>query len=189
MLTGLWDRLLDAVSRRTPAGVVDSWFRPCRLLEFEGDHLKIAAPNSYSREWLVQRYLPVLTNGAAVAIGGRQRVSIVVDSPLDEGDPSPSYPPHSARSHATLESLIPRYTFDTFVVGSGNQFAQAASQAVAELPSRAYNPLFIYGGGGLGKTHLLHAVGHQTSRPFSALAAAYLSSERVNNHLINSSSD
>src|SRR5262245_9622757 len=185
MLTGLWDRLLDAVSRRTPAGVVDSWFRPCRLLEFEGDHLKIAAPNSYSREWLVQRYMPVLENAAAEAIGGRPRVSIVVDSPLEEGDPSPPYPHASARSHATLESLIPRYTFDTFVVGSGNQFAQAASQAVAELPSRAYNPLFIYGGVGLGKTHLLHAVGHQSAKLFAGMKVSYVSTERFTNELIN----
>ncbi|OLB36516.1 MAG: hypothetical protein AUI04_18745 [Candidatus Rokubacteria bacterium 13_2_20CM_2_64_8] len=81
--------------------------------------------------------------------------------------------------------MNPRYTFDSFVVGSSNQFAQAASQAVAELPSRAYNPLFIYGGVGLGKTHLLHAVGHQTSRLFPAMAVAYLSSERFTNELIN----
>src|SRR5262245_50664411 len=185
MLTGLWDRLLDAVSRRTPAGVVDSWFRPCRLLEFEGDHLKIAAPNSYSREWLVQPSRPVLENAAAEAIGGRPRVSIVVDSPLEEGDPSPPYPHASARSHATLESLNPRYTFDTFVVGAGNQFAQAASQAVAELPSRAYNPLFLYGGVGLGKTHLLHAVGHQSARLFAGMTVAYVSTERFTNELIN----
>src|SRR2546428_1155407 len=70
----------------------------------------------------------------------------------------------------TVEGLNPRYTFDTFVVGSSNQFAQAACQAVAELPSRAYNPLFIYGGVGLGKTHLLHAVGHQSVRLFPGMA-------------------
>jgi len=169
----------------SPAFGIDSWFRPCRLLEFEGDHLRIAAPNSYSREWLVQRYLPVLENAAAEAVGGRPRVSIVVDSPLEEGDPSPPYPHASARSHATLESLIPRYTFDTFVVGSGNQFAQAASQAVAELPSRAYNPLFIYGGVGLGKTHLLHAVGHQSAKLFAGMKVSYVSTERFTNELIN----
>ena len=84
-----------------------------------------------------------------------------------------------------IEGLNPRYTFDTFVVGSSNQFAQAACQAVAELPSRAYNPLFIYGGVGLGKTHLLHAVGHQTNRLFPAMSVVYLSSERFTNELIN----
>ncbi len=84
----------------------------------------------------------------------------------------------------TAERLNPRYTFDTFVVGSSNQFAQAACQAVAELPSRAYNPLFIYGGVGLGKTHLLHAVGHQSGRLFPGMVVAYLSSEHFTNELI-----
>ena len=84
----------------------------------------------------------------------------------------------------TAERLNPRYTFDTFVVGSSNQFAQAACQAVAELPSRAYNPLFIYGGVGLGKTHLLHAVGHQSGRLFHGMVVVYLSSEHFTNELI-----
>ena len=84
----------------------------------------------------------------------------------------------------TAERLNPRYTFDTFVVGSSNQFAQAACQAVAELPSRAYNPLFIYGGVGLGKTHLLHAIGHQSGRLFHGMVVVYLSSEHFTNELI-----
>ncbi len=84
----------------------------------------------------------------------------------------------------TAERVNPRYTFDTFVVGSSNQFAQAACQAVAELPSRAYNPLFIYGGVGLGKTHLLHAIGHQSGRLFHGMVVVYLSSEHFTNELI-----
>ena len=99
--------------------------------------------------------------------------------------PERSAPPAPARGSANVEGLNPRYTFDTFVVGSSNQFAQAASQAVAELPSRAYNPLFIYGGVGLGKTHLLHAVGHQAVKLFAGLSVVYLSSERFTNELIN----
>src|SRR5439155_8358973 len=78
-----------------------------------------------------------------------------------------------------------RYTFESFVVGNSNQFAQAACQAVAELPSRAYNPLFIYGGVGLGKTHLLHAVGQRIAKLYPQLRALYLSSERFTNDLIN----
>ena len=100
---------------------------------------------------------------------------------------TPAQPPPASggRSHPTLETINPRYTFDTFVVGSGNQFAQAASQAVAELPSRAYNPLFIYGGVGLGKTHLLHAIGHQSAKLFDGMTVSYVSTERFTNELIN----
>ena len=152
MATSLWDRLIDAISRRIPAGVVESWVRPCHLVALEGDHLRIAAPNSFARNWLIERYLPALERAAADCLGGRPRVSVVVDGEGEPDEVEPDAPPpnHLSRAHATLETLTPRYTFDTFVVGSGNQFAQAASQAVAELPSRAYNPLFIYGGVGLG---------------------------------------
>jgi chromosomal replication initiator protein len=187
MLASLWERLVDAVSHKIPAAVVDSWVRPCRLLALEGDHLRIGAPNRFSRDWLVQRYLPALESAAAECLGGQPRISVVIDGSgePDEGDAAQAPPAYAPRAHPTIETLNPRYTFDTFVVGSGNQFAQAASQAVAELPSRAYNPLFIYGGVGLGKTHLLHAVGHQTAKLFSNMTVAYVSTERFTNELIN----
>jgi chromosomal replication initiator protein len=164
-----------------PGAVVDQWIRPCRLLAVEGDHLRIAAPNRFSRDWLVQQHLDALQHVAQEVLGGRPRLTLVAD---DDGEAPP--PPGRGAPPATMaEGLNPRYTFDTFVVGSSNQFAQAACQAVAELPSRAYNPLFIYGGVGLGKTHLLHAVGHQTNRLFPGMTIVYLSSERFTNELIN----
>jgi chromosomal replication initiator protein len=179
---------LDASARKLPGAVLDSWLRPCRPLSLEGDHLTIAAPNRFARDWLMQHHLDVLRAAAADCLGGHPRVSIVIDDSLAAeadavADPPP--PVSAARGSANVEGLNPRYTFDTFVVGSSNQFAQAASQAVAELPSRAYNPLFIYGGVGLGKTHLLHAVGHQAAKLFAGLSVVYLSSERFTNELIN----
>jgi len=165
--------------------VLDSWLRPCRPLSLEGDHLTIAAPNRFTRDWLIQHHLDVIQAAAADCLGGHPRVSIVIDdAPSDEvaGDAAAPAAPGRAPN---VEGLNPRYTFDTFVVGSANQFAQAACQAVAELPSRAYNPLFIYGGVGLGKTHLLHAVGHQAVKLFNGLSVVYLSSERFTNELIN----
>ena len=186
MLTGLWTRLLDASSRKLPGAVLDSWLRPCRLLSFEGDHLTIAAPNRFARDWLLQHHLDVLQAAAADCVGGHPRVSVVIDdNPSAELAKDPSPAPGPMRPPGNVEGLNPRYRFDTFVVGSSNQFAQAACQAVAELPSRAYNPLFIYGGVGLGKTHLLHAVGHQAAKIFSGLSVMYLSSERFTNELIN----
>ena len=181
MLDSLWARLLEVVSRKLPPAVVENWFRPCRLLAVEGDHLKIGAPNPFTRDWLAQHHMDVLQQAAQDCMGGRPRVSLLVDETVAE--PAPAKP--RAATSGSVEGLNPRYTFDSFVVGSSNQFAQAACQAVAELPSRAYNPLFIYGGVGLGKTHLLHAVGHQTVRLYPGMSVVYLSSERFTNELIN----
>jgi len=184
VLDSLWARLLESVSHKVPPAAFDSWLRPCRLLAVEGDHLRIGAPNPFSRDWLAQHHLDALQHAAQEVVGGHPRVTIVVDeTAAAESAPAPT--PTRAGGTGTAEGLNPRYTFDAFVVGSSNQFAQAACQAVAELPSRAYNPLFIYGGVGLGKTHLLHAVGHQSVRLFPGMAVVYISSERFTNELIN----
>ncbi len=186
MLDSLWAQFLDAASRKLPPAAFDSWVRPCRLLAVEGDQVRIGAPNRFSRDWLLNNHADVLEQAARECPGGAPRVSVVVSEsqPAPSVDPPPSLRP-SLTSPGSAEGLNPRYTFDSFVVGSSNQFAQAACQAVAELPSRAYNPLFIYGGVGLGKTHLLHAVGHQSLRLFPGMSVVYLSSERFTNELIN----
>jgi chromosomal replication initiator protein len=184
VLEDLWARLIDSLTRTLPTPVLDNWVRPCRLLAVEGDHLRIGAPNKFSRDWLAQNYLDALHVAAREVLGGHPRLTLIVDEAVPA---EPTAPPRLERAPGagTVEGLNPRYTFDAFVVGSSNQFAQAACQAVAELPSRAYNPLFIYGGVGLGKTHLLHAVGHQCVRLFPGMSVAYLSSERFTNELIN----
>jgi chromosomal replication initiator protein len=187
VLDSVWTRLVASASQRLAPAVIDSWVRPCRLLAVEGDHIRIGAPNRFSRDWLTQHHLDALRQAAIEALGGQPRVSIVVDdtiTPTSDDAPPPT-PVGRPPTVGNTEGLNPRYTFDTFVVGSSNQFAQAACQAVAELPSKAYNPLFIYGGVGLGKTHLLHAVGHETVRLFQGMTVVYLSSERFTNELIN----
>jgi chromosomal replication initiator protein len=183
MLTSLWDRMLTELERRLPASALDSWLRPCRLAALDGDDLRIAAPNKYTRDWLMQNHLGALETAAREIFGGNPRVSIVIDSALPASHPAHSAPALDPQSLPS--GLSTRYTFDSFVVGNSNQFAQAACQAVAELPSKAYNPLFIYGGVGLGKTHLLHAVGHQIARLYPSLRLLYLSTERFTNELIN----
>jgi len=188
VLDSLWTRLLDSASLKLAPAVIDSWVRPCRLMAVEGDQLRIGAPNRFSRDWLTTHHLDALQRAAADVLGGHPRVSIVVDDSIglaEDDAPPPSSPVSRSVGGGSTEGLTPRYTFDTFVVGSSNQFAQAACQAVAELPSKAYNPLFIYGGVGLGKTHLLHAVGHETVRLFQGMTVVYLSSERFTNELIN----
>jgi len=184
VLEDLWARLIESLARTLPTPVLENWIRPCRLVAVEGDHLRIGAPNKFSRDWVAQNYLDALHQAARDVLGGHPRITLIVD---DAAPAEPVAAPRLERAPGlgTVEGLNPRYTFDAFVVGSSNQFAQAACQAVAELPSRAYNPLFIYGGVGLGKTHLLHAVGHQSVRLFPGMSVAYLSSERFTNELIN----
>ncbi|PYM90985.1 MAG: chromosomal replication initiator protein DnaA [Candidatus Rokuibacteriota bacterium] len=189
MLTSLWTRLVDCASRKLPPLVLDSWVRPCRLLAIEGDHISIGAPNGFFRDRLLQHHLEALQSAAQECLGGHPRVSIVVVDTTPTPPPMEAAPPagpgQAGGGGGRSEGLNARYTFDSFVVGSSNQFARAACQATAERPARAYNPLFIYGGVGLGKTHLLHAVGHQASRLFPGVTIVYLSSERFTNELIN----
>lgn len=183
MLESLWVRLLSVLETKIPAAALDTWVRPSRLLAVEGDWVRIGAPNKFARDWLAEHHLRTITAAAQECLGGNPQVSITVE---DLATPPPSSEPPALRPpRSVITGLNPRYTFQTFVVGSSNQFAQAACQAVAERPSKAYNPLFIYGGVGLGKTHLLHAVGQQTSRLFPDMAVLYLSSERFTNELIN----
>jgi chromosomal replication initiator protein len=164
------------------AQALETWLRPSRLLSVDGDQLQIAVPNRFARDWLLQHHLEPLRAAIKECLGGEPRVDVIVDPRVERSGPEAG--PTPARD-LSPRGLDPRYTFDTFVVGSANQFAQAACQAVAELPSRAYNPLFLYGGVGLGKTHLLHAIGHQALAHLRGLTVFYLSSERFTNELIN----
>ena len=184
MLESLWQRFLAALEGTLPDTALDSWLRPCRLAALDGDVLRIAAPNKFTRDWLSQHHVAALEAAARDVLGGTPRVLIEIDREPGRAAPAPSAP-GSPGSAAIPTGLSSRYTFQSFVVGNSNQFAQAACQAVAELPSKAYNPLFIYGGVGLGKTHLLHAVGHQIARLYPSMRLLYLSSERFTNDLIN----
>jgi chromosomal replication initiator protein len=179
MHDGLWERLLAALEGHLPPQAIDTWVRPGRLVSCRDQRLEIGVPNRFIRDYLLEHHLPALRAAAAHCLGGAAQVTIAIDRaarPLAAPPPATAPPPPSG--------LDGRYTFATFVVGSSNQFAQAACLAVAEQPSAAYNPLFIYGGVGLGKTHLLHAIGHQVARTHPQLRVDYLSTERFTNELI-----
>jgi len=183
MFDSFWDRLVASVEAGNPGGSLESWLKTCHLVAVDSDHIRIAAPNKYTRDWLVHNHVAFLESTARKILGGAPRISFEIEREA----PAPGAAPRVLRDAAASAhtGLSARYTFDTFVVGNSNQFAQAACHAVAELPSRAYNPLFIYGGVGLGKTHLLHAVGHQIARLYPTLRLLYLSTERFTNELIN----
>jgi chromosomal replication initiator protein len=183
MTEHLWARILAALEGRVSPSALESWFKSCRVAALDGDHLRIAAPNKYTRDWLALNHSASLAAAAREVLGGNPRVSVEVGG--EAANPAPPRPSPDAGALEQVSGLASRYTFDTFVVGNSNQFAQAACQAVADLPSKAYNPLFLYGGVGLGKTHLLHAVGHQIARLYPSLRLLYLSTERFTNELIN----
>jgi chromosomal replication initiator protein len=181
MVEALWARLLAVLEGQIPESALESWLRPCRLLAVDGNRLRVVAPNKFTRDWIGEHHVDTIQVAARTVLGGNPQVSIEMDA-------EPERPSPISRERipaAALDDLTPRYTFESFVIGSSNQFAQAACQAVAELPGKAYSPLFLYGGVGLGKTHLLHAVGHEMARLHPSLRLLYLSSERFTNELIN----
>ncbi len=188
----LWEQLLAHVETKVNRHSYYTWFKPTTFVSAQGSTLTVRVPNGLFKDWLTKHYSGVI--GEALADIGRETFSIdfVTEVPSDVGDIELTSDEQTALETAAAPvpntgpaGLNPRYTFDTFIVGSSNQFAHAASRAVAEAPSRSYNPLFIYGGVGLGKTHLMHAVGHYVLRYDRNLKLTYISSERFMNEMIN----
>jgi chromosomal replication initiator protein len=197
-----WKSVLGQLQLDMPRASFDTWVRDTRVVASTDDSLTIGVNNAYARDWLDSR-LSSTVSRLLVGITDRTvDIAFVVASEVDTGDatsdpstgreeeelPSPSSPMNSAQDgvagpRVRNSTLNPRYTFDTFVVGANNRLAHAASLAVAENPARAYNPLFLYGGVGLGKTHLLHAIGNACYN--RGLNVLYVSSEEFTNDLIN----
>ncbi len=181
-----WDRVLERVAERVSVEDLNQLIRPLRPIRITPAQLHLEAPNSLVLQCVQDRYLPLIQASVAAVLGPRQ---VMTQLPVrSQGELFPN----SARRHAErrtrplLGALNPKYTFASFVVGASNQFAHAASKAVASQPGDHYNPLFIYGGVGLGKTHLANAIGHQILERNTLARIAYLSSEAFMNDLISS---
>lgn len=199
----VWDQVLSRIEDQVGKHSFSTWFKPTTLLSDAGQSLSIRVPNLLFVEWLPKHYSVVLAE--ALRDVGRPDVKLVFipegeqpegNGQADDIDYEPESPAAVSVRNSPLRnappeepqragSLIPRYTFDTFIVGPSNQFAHAACRAVAETPSRSYNPLFIHGGVGLGKTHLMHAIGHYVVQHHPGLVLTYISSERFMNEMIN----
>jgi chromosomal replication initiator protein len=189
----IWDQVLARIETKVNNHSFDTWFKPTSFIADGGAAITVRVPNPLFRDWLTKHYSVVLSE--ALTEVRRPGSSVVFVSDEDVVEPSPAPPPPveiaaepiaAAPAPSTAAGgLNPRYTFDTFIVGPSNQFAHAACRAVAEAPSRSYNPLFIYGGVGLGKTHLMHAIGHYVLDHDSTLKLTYISSERFMNEMIN----
>jgi chromosomal replication initiator protein len=187
--TNVWEQVLERIETKINRHSFYTWFKPTRFVADDGRALKVRVPNGLVRDWLTKHYAAVIAE--ALAEVGRTGLAfdfVTEDAPdlsPTELAASEDLPPPPEALQAPAAGLNPRYTFDTFVVGPSNQFAHAACRAVAEAPSRSYNPLFIYGGVGLGKTHLMHAIGHYVLRQSRNTRLTYISSERFMNEMIN----
>lgn len=191
----LWDKTVKIIKETVSQQNFETWIRPIRINLMEGDQVHLSVPNRFFRDWLVENYLSLIRNSMKSAAGVQFQIELVIEqdnnhNPIvaDTGNApaatkSASKKPSRARVHSSLNV---NYSCDRFIVGDSNRFAHAAASAVAEQPAKNYNPLFIYGGVGLGKTHLLNAIGLKTLKIFPDLNVVYVSAEVFMNELINS---
>lgn len=181
---GVWQEALRRIEGKLSKPSYESFVKAMAPVSLRDDVFVFAVPSRLAKEWVETRYAGMITGTLRDVLARNVSIQVTVS---DTAAP-PSPPPAPARLPDTVQ-LSPKYTFDTFVIGSGNRFAHAAAMAVAESPARAYNPLFIYGGVGLGKTHLLQAIGHHVIHGKGLRRVAYVSSEKFTNELINSIRD
>ncbi len=184
-----WEKVLQHLERRVNPHSFGTWFKPTRQESIENGRLQVRVPNRMFRKKLTETYGQLIE--AVLNEVGMPQTRIEYLCP----EPSPSAPPGGPANSAgqtrldfdAVDHLLnPRYTFGSFVVGASNQFAHAAALAVAERPSRAYNPLFLYAGVGMGKTHLMQAIGHEIKRRQPQSRLTYVSAEKFTNEVINS---
>jgi len=187
----LWDQILARVETKVNRHSFYTWFKPTTFVSEDRASLTVRVPNGLFKDWLTKHYSGVISEAVSELKQGGFSVHFVSD-PQPDGGAVPLGPEEAAVVDASgpqvspgPAGLNPRYAFDTFIVGSSNQFAHAACRAVAEAPSRSYNPLFIYGGVGLGKTHLMHAIGQYVLLHDRNLKLTYISAERFMNEMIN----
>src|SRR5574341_385329 len=193
-----WQPFFHAVQRKLSKQAFETWFRPLRLQHRPQERvLQIAAPNTVVRDWILSKYSDALEQSLAESRLGSLRVEWATD-PVDQFERPTTNAPEievglaSTNAHrdgadlslSEFSSLNSNYTFDNFVVASCNRLAHAAAMAIADSPGKTYNPLYLYGGVGLGKTHLIQAIGHAIRAATPTLRIAYLSLERFMNELI-----
>ena len=204
----LWETVKCDFKSLFPEDVFQMWFEPVICLETTGDGMTLGVPNDFAAIWIHDNYLDLITQRLRLTAGRMVNVTLRKTESAVRANGSGSNPAGGAKNHVEANhgpkarattarrttrydergpasgTLNPRNTFETFVVGSNNQMAHAASMAVAQAPAQAYNPLFLYGETGLGKTHLMHAIGHAIIRHNQDARVAYLSTEKFTNEFI-----
>jgi len=179
----IWQTALGELQVQVTRATFETWIKDTRVLSYEDGEFTIGVHSAFAKDWLENRLLSLIKRTLSRIMGRSVGVSFVVWSPMEETtEPGPLWK-QAGRRDASHKTLLSRHTFDQFVVGPANQLAYAAARAVADNPATAYNPLFLYGGVGLGKTHLLHAIGNHSYH--QGLKVRYVSSETFTNDLIN----
>lgn len=175
----LWEKVLAALKPNLSKPAFDSWLKNTKALAFDNSLLLVSVPSEFARDWLQTRLYPLIQN----SLRGVQPEEIEIE--FQVVPPTQKEPAVSVTAAGHPSPFSARYTFSSFVVGNSNRFAHAAARAVADNPGRSYNPLFVYGGVGLGKTHLLHAVANEVLGKSPEQKILYMSSERFTNEVIN----
>lgn len=179
-LIELWNKTLAILRDELSQTSFDTWLKATYLESYTNDRIIISVPNEFAKEWLETRYYNLIKDTLELILN--KNLSITFTTQYSSASVKKSREISDAK-------LNPKYTFDTFVIGNGNRFAHAAAQAVADAPAKSYNPLFIYGGVGLGKTHLMQAIGHFVLQNNPEYRVMYVSSEKFTNELVNSIRD
>ena len=191
-MEAVWDKAAKIIQEKLSKQNFDTWIKPIKIAALEDKCVRLTVPNKFFKDWLLDNYFLTIKHSLENIVGMEIDVEFVLSKDKEKKpDNAAKVQEQSKRSAADIRSknlspLNSNYTFERFVVGPCNQFAHAASIAVSKQPAKTYNPLFIYGGSGLGKTHLLNAIGLLTAAAHPELQVMYVSAEEFMNEMINS---
>jgi chromosomal replication initiator protein len=188
-LSDLWNRTLDLLKNELTEISFNTWIKTIEPLSLTSNAINLGVPAEFNKGMLESRYSSLIKNTIRHIASKDYSINFLISSQENINMASGKSSSKDDNDGTSTAILNPKYTFDTFVIGNGNRFAHAASLAVAESPAKAYNPLFIYGGVGLGKTHLMHAIGHYVLSQNANQQVLYVSSEKFTNELINAIKD
>ncbi|HDK7158089.1 TPA: chromosomal replication initiator protein DnaA [Clostridium botulinum] len=191
-LTETWEKAINIIKGELTEVSFNTWIKSINPISLENNSLKLAVPNDFTKGILESRYKDLIVNALKLLTSKKYNIDFFVttEEKIEENQKNHNNEKSNIVVNDEMSTMLnPKYTFDSFVIGNSNRFAHAASLAVAESPAKAYNPLFIYGGVGLGKTHLMHAIGHYILHNNPKSQVVYVSSEKFTNELINSIKD
>jgi chromosomal replication initiator protein len=180
----VWSDFLAYISERCSSAAFDNWFAPIHVAEWSSDEIVLEVPNIFVREYLLENYREDLCAFLPVSAPGEPAVRFVVVEPQPQEKQVPFPKPEPVQEETPAPGLNPLYRFETYIEGASNQFVKSAALGVATRPGKSYNPLFIHGGVGLGKTHLLHSIGHYAQEHHRALRVRCITTEQFINDLV-----